>query len=62
MKAQRVVLPVNAAESWTVVDADFATVEPAERHLARLVAIEHSPNAVRAYAQCRLCGWVSPAP
>ena len=51
MKAQRVVLPVTAAESWTVVDADFVTVEPAERYLAYLGAIERSPNTVRAYAQ-----------
>lgn len=51
MKAQRVVVPVTAVESWTVVDADFATVEPAERYLAYLAAIERSPNTVRAYAQ-----------
>ena len=51
MKAQRVVLPVTAAESRTVVDADFVTVEPAERFLAYLAAIERSPNTVRAYAQ-----------
>lgn len=51
MKAQRVVLPVTANESWTVVDADFSTVEPAERFLAHLAAIERSPNTVRAYAQ-----------
>jgi len=51
MKAQRVVIPVTAAESWTVVDADFMTVEPAERYLAYLAAIERSPNTVRAYAQ-----------
>lgn len=51
MKAQRVVLPVTAAESWTVVDPDFVTVEPAERYLAYLAAIERSPNTVRAYAQ-----------
>lgn len=51
MKAQRVVLPVTASESWTVVDADFLTVEPAERYLAHLAGIERSPNTVRAYAQ-----------
>jgi integrase/recombinase XerD len=51
MKAQRVVLPVTAVESWTVVDPEFVTVEPAERYLAYLAAIERSPNTVRAYAQ-----------
>lgn len=51
MKAQRVVLPVTSVESWTVVDGDFVTVEPAERYLAYLAAIERSPNTVRAYAQ-----------
>lgn len=51
MKAQRVVLPVTAAESWTVVDREFVTVEPAERYLAYLAAIERSPNTVHAYAQ-----------
>src|SRR5947209_5793865 len=51
MKAHRVVLPVSATESWTVVDAEFVTVEPAERFLAHLAAIERSPNTVRAYAQ-----------
>ena len=50
MKAQRVVLPVTGSQSWTVVDADFAMVEPAERFLAYLAAIERSPNTVRAYA------------
>ncbi|MEJ7831483.1 MAG: tyrosine-type recombinase/integrase [Nocardioides sp.] len=51
MKAQRVVLPVTGSESWTVVDREFVTVEPAERYLAYLAAIERSPNTVRAYAQ-----------
>jgi integrase/recombinase XerD len=57
MKAQRVVLPATAAESWTVVDADFVTVEPAERYLAYLAAIERSPNTVRAYAQSLALWW-----
>lgn len=51
MKAQRVGVPATAVESWTVVDADYATVEPAERYLAYLAAIERSPNTVHAYAQ-----------
>lgn len=50
MKAQRVVLPVTAMESWTVVDTDFVAVDSAERYLAYLTAIERSPNTVRAYA------------
>ena len=44
-------MPVTARESWTVVGDDFVTVEPAERYLAYLAAIERSPNTVRAYAQ-----------
>src|SRR3954467_10364823 len=51
MKAQRVVAPVTGAESWTVVDAGYFPVDPAERYLAYLAAIERSPNTVRAYAQ-----------
>jgi transposase/integrase len=47
---QRVVMPVTGAESWTVVDADWVPVEPAERYLAHLAGIERSPNTVRAYA------------
>lgn len=37
-------------ESWTVTDDSFVVVEPAERYLAHLEAIERSPNTVRAYA------------
>ncbi|MDE8671007.1 tyrosine-type recombinase/integrase [Pseudarthrobacter sp. H3Y2-7] len=51
MKAQRVVMPVTARESWTVVDGDLAAIGPAERYLAYLAGIERSPNTVRAYAQ-----------
>lgn len=58
MKAQRVVLPVTAAESWTVVDDDFVTAEAAERYLAYLSAIERSSNTVRAYAHS-LALWLS---
>lgn len=50
MKAQRVLAPVTARESWTVVDERFDVVEPAERYLAHLAGIERSPNTVRAYA------------
>ena len=50
MRIQRVIMPVTAAESWTVVDDDGAVVEPVERYLAYLAALERSPNTVRAYA------------
>lgn len=50
MKAQRVLMPVTASESWTVVDESFVAVGPAERYLAHLAGIERSPNTVRAYA------------
>ncbi len=51
MRAQRVVMPVTARESWTVINKDLAVVDPAERYLAYLAAIERSPNTIRAYAQ-----------
>ena len=51
MRVQRVVMPVTGETSWTVVDDDFCPVEPAERYLAHLAALERSPNTVRAYAQ-----------
>jgi integrase len=47
---QRVVMPVTGAVSWTVLDDAGAVVEPAERFLAYLSALERSPNTVRAYA------------
>ena len=50
MRAQRLVMPVTGAESWTVLDGDLVTVAAAERFLAHLAAIERSPNTVRAYA------------
>lgn len=50
MRVQRLVMPVTGAESWTVLDDGLATLEPAERFLAHLAAIERSPNTVRAYA------------
>ncbi len=49
MIVQRVVMPVTDAVSWTVVD-DGVPVEPVERYLAYLAALERSPNTVRAYA------------
>lgn len=50
MKAQRVLMPVTARESWTVVDDHYVVIDPAERYLAHLTGIERSPNTVRAYA------------
>src|SRR6476661_8419467 len=38
------------AESWTLVDRDFAVVEPVEGFLSHLHAVERSPNTVKAYA------------
>ena len=50
LRAQRMLMPVTGAESWTVVDDDLVTVGDVERYLAHLAAIERSPNTVRAYA------------
>jgi integrase/recombinase XerD len=43
-------MPGSGAESWTLLGDDGDVVEPAERYLAYLAAIERSPNTVRAYA------------
>ena len=50
MLVQRVVMPGSGRESWTLLGDDGEVVEPAERYLAYLSAIERSPNTVRAYA------------
>lgn len=50
MLVQRVVMPGGGAESWTVLVDAGEMVEPVERYLAYLAAIERSPNTVRAYA------------
>jgi hypothetical protein len=50
MLVQRVLMPVSGTESWTLLGDDGEVVEPAERYLAYLTAIERSPNTVRAYA------------
>jgi len=47
---QRVVMPVTESESWTVLGADGAPVEPVESFLTYLAALERSPNTQRAYA------------
>jgi integrase/recombinase XerD len=50
VKAQRLVMPVSGAESWTVLDEALSQVGSAEQYLSHLAAIERSPNTVRAYA------------
>ena len=50
MLVQRVLMPGSGRESWTLLGDDGEVVEPAERYLAYLAAIERSPNTVRAYA------------
>ncbi len=50
MLIQRVLMPGSGRESWTLLGDDGEVVEPAERYLAYLTAIERSPNTVRAYA------------
>ena len=50
MLVQRVLMPTSGAESWTLLSDDGEVVEPVERYLAYLAAIERSPNTVRAYA------------
>jgi integrase/recombinase XerD len=49
MIVQRVVMPVTDAVSWTVLH-DGVPIEPVEKYLAYLAALERSPNTVRAYA------------
>jgi len=46
---QRLLVPVTGVESWTVLDDDLVMVQPAERFLAHLSAIERSPNTLRAW-------------
>jgi integrase/recombinase XerD len=46
---QRVVPPAGD-ESWTVLDPAFDVVEPVDRFLAHLSAVERSPATVRSYA------------
>ncbi len=50
MLVQRVLMPGSGRESWTLLGDGGEVVEPAERYLAYLAAIERSPNTVRAYA------------
>ena len=50
MLVQRVLMPGSGRESWTLLGDDGEVVEPAERYLACLSAIERSPDTVRACA------------
>ena len=50
MRVQRVLMPGSEVESWTVLGEDQVPVEPVERFLAFLAAIERSPNTIKAYA------------
>jgi integrase/recombinase XerD len=50
LRVQPVVMPFGDPQSWTLVDADSAVVEPVEGFLAHLHAVERSPNTVKAYA------------
>jgi integrase/recombinase XerD len=50
MRVQRVLMPGSEVESWTLLGEDHSPVEPVERFLAFLSAIERSPNTVKAYA------------
>jgi integrase/recombinase XerD len=44
---QRVLMPASGRESWTLLGEDGEVVEPAERYLAYLAAVERSPHTVR---------------
>ncbi len=50
MRVQRVLMPDSEAESWALLGDDLTPVEPVERFLAYLAAIQRSPNTVKAYA------------
>jgi integrase/recombinase XerD len=49
VRVQLVLMPDTGVESWSVL-GDDGPIEPVERWLAYLTAIERSPNTVRAYA------------
>jgi integrase/recombinase XerD len=57
MRVQQVTAPLGGV-SWTVIGSDFRQVDPVERYLAWLSAIERSPNTVRAYALDLKTFWV----
>lgn len=47
---QRVVMPGQGTQSWTVIGDDDVPLGPVERFLAYLTAVGRSPNTVKAYA------------
>ena len=50
MLVQRVLMPDEVSESWTVLDDALDVVEPIEQFLAHLSAVQRSPGTVRSYA------------
>jgi hypothetical protein len=58
MHVQRVAVPCSRVESWTVLGDDDVLVEPVERYLAYLTAIERSPSTVKASAHDLKDYWV----
>ncbi len=57
MRVQQVTAPFGGV-SWTVIGSDRRQVDPVERYLAWLSAIDRSPNTVRAYALDLKTFWV----
>lgn len=47
MRVQRLVMPNSGTEAWTLLGDDGGPVEPAERFLAFLGAIDRSLNTSR---------------
>ena len=58
MLVHRVVMPGSLVESWTVLGDDDVPVEPIERYLSYLTAIERSPNTIKAYAHDLKDYWI----
>lgn len=50
MRVQLVRMQESGTESWTVLGDDLVPVEPVDRFLGYLSAVERSPNTVEAYA------------
>ncbi|MFI5535017.1 site-specific integrase [Nocardia sp. NPDC051900] len=50
MRVQQVLAPGGGPECWTVLDAQFAAIEPVDEFLAHLTAIGRSPGTGRSYA------------
>jgi site-specific recombinase XerD len=47
----------GSERTWTVVDADYSTVVPAEQFLEYLRCQEYSPNTVKSYARALALWW-----